>query len=485
MSTTAAKYLRISQDRDDDERGVTRQDKDATALAARRDLTIVATFTDNDLSATTGAPRPRYQEMMTAAERGEFQVIIVWQLSRLWRNRVERAEGIEILRRAGVSVYACKGPDLDLSTAYGRGMAGMLGEVDTMEVEIKGERTEAAQRQAAEAGLWLGGSRPFGWRLLADPARAGRPNAHRLVLPEVDEAEAEEVRHLVRELLAGQSLNALVRDLNDRGIRTTRGGAWTATSLRVTLTRPRNYGAVDFQGEILPGATWPAIITEDEYRKVCRLLADPGRRTSAGNRVKYLMSGLALCGVEGCTERVKTGSAASKNGRRRRLYKCPREHLYRAVDPVDIVVEGALIARITQARLSTADAAGLLGDDDDPGLSAEAARLREKIAEAGDMWEHDEITRAEHKARTARLRARLASVQKRMERGHRTPVLRELVNVEDVAAAWDALPLGKQRAVVDDIMAVTILPGVSGRTYRPGDVLDEERVGIRIDWVKR
>ena len=36
--------------------------------------------------------------------------------------------------------------DLDLSTAYGRGMAGMLGEVDTMEVEIKGERTEAAQR---------------------------------------------------------------------------------------------------------------------------------------------------------------------------------------------------------------------------------------------------------------------------------------------------------------------------------------------------
>ena len=133
----------------------------------------------------------------------------------------------------------------------------------------------------------------------------------------------------------------------------------------------------------------------------------------------------------------------------------------------------------------TADAAGLLGDDGDPGLSAEAARLREKIAEAGDMWENDEITRAEHKARTARLRARLASVQKRMERGHRTPVLRELVNVEDVAAAWDALPLGKQRAVIDDIMVVTILPGVTGRTYRPGDVLDEERVGIRIEWVKR
>jgi DNA invertase Pin-like site-specific DNA recombinase len=485
VTTTAAKYLRISQDRDDDERGVTRQDKDATALAARRDLTIVSTFTDNDLSATTGAPRPRYEDMMAAAERGEFGVIIVWQLSRLWRNRVERAKGIEILRRAGVSVYACKGPDLDLSTAYGRGMAGMLGEVDTMEVEIKGERTEAAQRQAAEAGLWLGGARPFGWRLVPDPARTGRPNAHRLVLPEVDEAEAAEVRRLVRELLAGQSLNALVRDLNDRGIRTTRGGPWATGSLRAALTRPRNYGAVDFQGEILPGARWPAIVTEDEHRQVCQLLADPGRRTSAGNRVKYLMSGLALCGIEGCGERIKSGSATSKTGKRRKLYKCPREHLYRAVDPVDVVVEGALIARITRARLSTADAAALLGDDDDPTLSAEAARLREKIAEAGDMWENDEITRAEHKARTTRLRARLASVQRRMERGHRAPALRELVSVEDVAAAWDALPLGKQRAVVDDIMTVTILPGVAGRTYRPGDVPDEERVGIRIEWVKR
>jgi len=59
--------------------------------------------------------------------------IIVFQTSRLWRNRRERAEGIEILRRAGVSVAAVKGPSLDLSSAYGRGMAGLLGEFDTME----------------------------------------------------------------------------------------------------------------------------------------------------------------------------------------------------------------------------------------------------------------------------------------------------------------------------------------------------------------
>ena len=36
---------------------------------------------------------------MAAAARGEIDVILVYQTSRLWRNRRERAEGIEILRR--------------------------------------------------------------------------------------------------------------------------------------------------------------------------------------------------------------------------------------------------------------------------------------------------------------------------------------------------------------------------------------------------
>jgi site-specific DNA recombinase len=481
--TAAAKYLRISEDRDDDERGITRQRKDTGTLAASRNLTVVEEYADNDLSATSGAPRPRYSDMMAAARRGEFSVIIVFQLSRLWRNRIERAEGIETLRRAGVSVICVKGPDMDLSTAYGRAFAGLVGEFDTMEAEVKGERTVPAQRQAAEAGLHLGGARPFGWDLIPDPARKGKPSEHRPVLPVVNESEAEELRRLTAAVLAGDSLNSLARDLNDRGIPTTRGKPWTATSLRVTLTRPRNYGAVEYQGEIIPGASWPPLVAETDVRKVRRLLDNPDRRTSTGNRVTHLMSGLALCGVAGCTLRVKSGSVKSRNGNRRRLYKCPAEHLYRAIDPVDIVVEGALIAKITLAKLSTADAARLLGDDRDPDLAAEAGHLREKIAELLDMWESDELTRAEYKTRRARLGKRLDAVTRRMERSRRAPVLSELVNAEDVAAAYDDLSLDRKRAAIAEVMEVTILPAASGRTYRPGEVLDEERVGIRIDWL--
>ncbi len=238
----AARYLRISEDKTGDEAGVTRQDDDTDKLIAGNGWALAGTYADNDLSATKGKLRPDYQRMMADAAAGMLDVIVVYMLSRLWRNRVERAQGIEVLRKASVSVVCVKGPSLDMSSAYGRGLTGMLGEVDTMEAEIKGERTQRAQHDAARAGLHLGGPRPFGWRLVPDPARAGRADALRLVLPELHEAEAAEVRRLAADLLAGRSLGALVRDLNDRGIMTTWGRPWASASLRAMLTRPRNYG---------------------------------------------------------------------------------------------------------------------------------------------------------------------------------------------------------------------------------------------------
>lgn len=47
---------------------------------------------------------------------------------------------------------ANQGPSLDMSTAYGRGMAGLLGESDTMESEVKAERQQLAAFHRAQNG---------------------------------------------------------------------------------------------------------------------------------------------------------------------------------------------------------------------------------------------------------------------------------------------------------------------------------------------
>jgi site-specific DNA recombinase len=52
--------------------------------------------------------------MMAAVKRGAVDWIVEYGLARLWRNRRERADGMDTLAMAGVSVALVKGSDLDL-----------------------------------------------------------------------------------------------------------------------------------------------------------------------------------------------------------------------------------------------------------------------------------------------------------------------------------------------------------------------------------
>jgi len=152
MIDRTALYARISEDPLGLERGVTRQLDDGRALIEARGWTPAGEFVDNDLSALSGKRRPQYEALMSAVDAGQVDRVVTYMQSRLWRNRRERADAIERLRQKRVSVVCIKGPELDLSTATGRMLAGLLGEFDTHESEVKGERVARAALARAEAG---------------------------------------------------------------------------------------------------------------------------------------------------------------------------------------------------------------------------------------------------------------------------------------------------------------------------------------------
>lgn len=54
---------------------------------------------------------------MAAAEHGEITRIVAYGLSRLWRNRRERTDAIDALRRRRMALALVKGSGLDLSSA--------------------------------------------------------------------------------------------------------------------------------------------------------------------------------------------------------------------------------------------------------------------------------------------------------------------------------------------------------------------------------
>ncbi|MFQ6194156.1 recombinase family protein [Streptomyces sp. NPDC000405] len=63
-ATRAAIYVRISQDRGGAGLGVARQEADCRALCAQKGWDVVDVYPDNDVSAYSGAPRPKWQELL-------------------------------------------------------------------------------------------------------------------------------------------------------------------------------------------------------------------------------------------------------------------------------------------------------------------------------------------------------------------------------------------------------------------------------------
>jgi DNA invertase Pin-like site-specific DNA recombinase len=69
--------------------GIDRQREDGEAIAFERDWEVVATFADNDTSASdTARDRPGFQALMSDFQAGKLDAVIVYDVDRMyWRVR--------------------------------------------------------------------------------------------------------------------------------------------------------------------------------------------------------------------------------------------------------------------------------------------------------------------------------------------------------------------------------------------------------------
>jgi hypothetical protein len=197
------------------------------------------------------------------------------------------------------------------------------------------------------------------------------------------------------------------------------------------------------------------------------LLTDESRRKGPSAR-RWLLGGLALCGRcdDGTTVKVsyRENNAAGESVR---IYKCRvQPHLSREASFCDWRVAERVIR-----RLSRDDARDLLIDDDREDLAdlrSEQSTLRMRLDQLAEAFSDGALTASQLKAGTERLRARLVDVEARMVHVDRAPLLADLVTAQDVRQAWKAAGLDRQRAVIDLLYKVTLLPRGPGR--RPAEV---------------
>jgi len=444
----AAIYLRQSKDTAGTGLAVDRQRIDCEKLAAERGWTVVATFTDNDLSASSGKLRPGYQELLRLIDAGEIDVVAAWAIDRLMRRLSDLESLIVRCETAGVRVATVSG-DIDLSTDAGRLVGRILSSVAQGEVERKSCRQRRAALQAAESGR-PPSRRAFGF------TNGGH-----------DPAEAPALVELYGLVLAGMSMLAACRWLNERGLRTTTGRVWDRSSVRKMLLNPRNAGLRAHRGEVVAAGTWEPIVAEEVFRAVVEKITDPARRSHSGNARRWLGGGLYLCH---CGAKVRVNY--SHHGQR--VYQCQASaHLSRSADPID-----DLVSQVMVARLRRADLADLLAPDNRAEvqeLRSEAATLRLRLDQVGADYADGLLTGRQLHAATERVTEALRVAERALADAGRGSRLAPLLGAADPGQAWLDADLPTRQAVLDTLAVVTVLPGTPGRAPFTTE-------SVRIDW---
>lgn len=305
--TRTAIYLRISLDQTGEGLGVTRQLQDCEGLARQLGWDIAETYTDNDVSATSGKPRPAYRRMLADLDAGRLDAIIAWHADRLYRKAVDLGELVDVCKRNNTQIATVRAGTIDLTTPTGRLVAGLLAQVATYEGEAKSDRWKRAVRQRREAGTFApSGPRMYGW------TRDGT------ILPD----EADTIRWMAAEITSGGSLNGLANEAHARGILSSNGNTWTATAIRRLLLNPKLAGWQTLNGEIIGTGNWTPILDPEAWEAVRGTLA--ANQGPANRQRVALLAGLIYCGAPGCGAKMVTGSRMTKTGTTRRTYRCTR-----------------------------------------------------------------------------------------------------------------------------------------------------------------
>jgi site-specific DNA recombinase len=240
----AALYARYSSDLQR-EQSIEDQFRVAERLAERHGFIVVAKFSDQAISGGT-TQRPGYQNLLAAARRHEFEVIVAEDTSRLWRNLAEQAPRLAELSDLGIAVVT---HDLDTRHESAEIMGAVGGAMATAYRKEIGRRTRRGLEGLARAGKSAGG-RSYGY-IPAALSASGQL--------EIDETQAAIVRRIFQLYANGHAPRAIASLLNREGVPSP-GSTWGRQ-----LRRKRGWVHSAINGNLARGL---GILNNDAYRGV-------------------------------------------------------------------------------------------------------------------------------------------------------------------------------------------------------------------------
>ncbi len=306
-----ARYSSDAQKRD----SIKQQVDECTKYAEMNNMNIIKVYKDE---AKTGRndDRDEFQQMLRDSRHNTFGAVLVWKFDRFARNMRDALNNEHILEENGVKVISATEliPDGAIGVIV---KAVLLGINEYYSVDLS-EKTQRGSSANAKLGKFLGGTVPFGFKIVNQEYT-------------VDEDTAPYVQKIFSMYASGVSVVEICQYLNDRGIRSSLGKKFNNNSLHHMLKNKRYLGTYIYKDVVIPNRI-PQIIDNNLFDNVQKIL-EQNKKNPARKRAKedYILLGKLFCGHcrdKGVNEEQQKMVGHSGNASKKYCYyKCKNEKI--------------------------------------------------------------------------------------------------------------------------------------------------------------
>lgn len=165
---------------------------------------VIARHYDDPAYSGGNMDRPALRNLLKDIDAGLVDVVVVYKIDRLTRALADFAKLVEAFDAKSVSFVAVT-QQFNTTTSMGRLTLNVLLSFAQFERELSSERVRDKVAASRKKGKWTGGSVPLGYDSI-DKRLA------------INESEADTVRMIFRRYLALKSFQALVAELDQKGV---------------------------------------------------------------------------------------------------------------------------------------------------------------------------------------------------------------------------------------------------------------------------
>ena len=335
-----AAYARVSTEKEEQEDSFERQVEHYKQLIySKPEWQYVDVYADPGISGTRAEKRPDFLRMIDDCRAGKIQKVLVKSISRFARNTVDALNYIRELKDLGISVYF-ESENIDTLTPGGEVLLTILAAMAEQESRtISSNIKWAYQRKFQNGDIVLNTGLMLGYK------KVGKDDDGHDVY-EIVEEEAEIVRRIYREFIAGYSITQIAKRLNADGIKTKLGkDTWRHNVIESILTNEKYTGNAllgkTFKPDVLTKYrqkndgkkapiyyvedTHPAIIETEMFelaKKEMQRRRDSNEQKLGGGKYssRYPFSGMLVCGI--CGSKLRRHVRTMGSGKRTASWGC-------------------------------------------------------------------------------------------------------------------------------------------------------------------